>query len=287
MTNTATPQFRQLDRDQFGILVDWATDEGWDPGVHDAEIFHAAFPDGFYGLFIGDEMIGGGSLVSYQGEFGFMGFFIVRPEYRSQGIGRGLWFQRRDTLLARLKPGASIGMDGVVAMQPFYRQGGFEIAYRDERRVRNGEIFALSPAVSPVTTADLPEILPYDRNCFGFERRAFLERWLFDREARAFSFREQGKLAGYAVLRRTGKGYKIGPLFADTLPVARELYKACLSAVPGQPVFLDIPMKNTPAVALAEEFGAQYVFECARMYHGPEPENRLDKVFGITTFELG
>lgn len=285
--NGAGLEFRQLDRRQVATLVDWARQEGWDPGVHDAEIFYDVFPDGFYGFFRGDELIGGGSLVSYGGEFGFMGFFIVRPECRGGGIGRALWLRRRDTLLGRLKSGASIGMDGVVAMQPFYREGGFAIAHRDERRARLGAEFPRCEAVSAVVPADLAALAAYDRACFGFDRREFLERWILDSEAQSFAYRQEGVIAGYAVMRRTGNGHKIGPLFADCLPVARELYRACLATAPGRQLYLDIPMKNSAAVSLADEFGARYVFECARMYYGPEPEHRLDKVFGVTTFELG
>lgn len=279
--------FRPLDRRQVETLVGWARDEGWDPGVNDAELFYTSFPDGFYGFFAGEELIGGGSLVSYGGEYGFMGFFIVRPEYRGAGIGRGLWLKRRDTLLARLKKGAGIGMDGVVAMQSFYQRGGFALACRDERRARPGAVFPVSPAVSPIEPADFPAIAAFDRECFGFAREDFLRRWLFDGAARAFKYLAADGLAGFAVLRRTGNGYKIGPLFAVGLPAARELYRACLAAVPGATVFLDIPMHNPDAVALAAEFNAQYVFECGRMYYGPPPVHRLDRVFGVTTFELG
>ncbi len=285
--NTELFEFRQLDHRQVETLVGWAREEGWDPGVHDAEIFSSVFPDAFYGYFLDGRMIGGGSLVSYNGEFGFMGFFIVIPEYRNAGIGRSLWYKRRDTLLGRLRKGSGIGMDGVVAMQPFYQRGGFSIAFRDERRARAGSEFPRHEAISGIATSELDAISAYDRECFGFDRRTFLERWLFDSASTSFRYDAGEKLSGYTVLRRTGKGFKIGPLFADSIDIARELYKACMSSAPGCNVYLDIPMKNTAAVSLAEEFGAEYVFECARMYYGPEPVCRLDKVFGITTFELG
>lgn len=34
-------------------------------------------------------------MTSYDGTFGFMGFFIIRPEYRGQGFGDVLWQARK------------------------------------------------------------------------------------------------------------------------------------------------------------------------------------------------
>jgi len=44
---------------------------------------------------------------------------------------------------------------------------------------------------------------------------------------------------------------------------------------------------NSEAVALAERHGMKVVFETARMYRGDRPALPLERVFGITTFELG
>jgi hypothetical protein len=105
--------------------------------------------------------------------------------------------------------------------------------------------------------------------------------------SQGFKFIRDNQIWGYAVVRKAIEGYKIGPLFADTSEVAEELYRACLNASVGQPVFLDIPVTNKGAVELVGKYGAKYVFECARMYLGEEPSTSINKVFGITTFELG
>lgn len=280
-------QFRKLDLEGVKTLAEWAGKEGWNPGPYDAEAFYNTDPDGFYGYFQNDTLVGGGSLVSYNGEFGFMGFFIVRPESRSHGIGRQLWYQRRDTLLSRLKPGAAIGMDGVVAMQPFYQKGGFQIAFRDERYEKTGMQFDTDSRISPITESDFETILTYDQQCFGFSRQQFLKPWLNIPGNKTFKYSDDETLKGFAIIRKAASGYKICPLFADNEAIAEELYKACLNAVPGEPLFLDIPVINQGAVNLIKKYEAKYVFECGRMYYGKPPEIPINKVFGITTFELG
>ena len=108
--------YRQATRKELDLAVQWATQEGWNPGKHDADAFWATDPQGFVCAERDGEVIATGSIVSYGREFGFMGFFIVRPELRGQGIGREFWTWRRDLLRSRLSASAAIGMDGVFDM---------------------------------------------------------------------------------------------------------------------------------------------------------------------------
>jgi ribosomal protein S18 acetylase RimI-like enzyme len=279
--------FRRLTFEEFQTLVNWAAKEGWNPGLQDASIFWATDPNGFYGYFDNEKLIGGGSIVSYAGQFGFMGFFIVHPDYRANGIGRTLWRQRRDTLLSRLSKDAAIGMDGVVAMQPFYQKGGFQIAYRDERYEKTGISYPIHPLIQPVTEADYKALFALDMECFGVDRTPFLSLWLKASNAQVFKYEEAQNLLGFAVIRQCQTGYKIGPLFAENETVAAALYERCLTEAIGEPVYLDIPVCNEAAVNLIQQYEATYVFECARMYYGAPPKTAIEKVFGITSFELG
>lgn len=280
-------QLQKLNFAQLEILVSWAELEGWNPGPNDASVYWATDPDGFYGYFHSGELIAGGSVVAYGDEFGFMGFFIVKPEHRALGIGRKLWYQRRDLLASRLKSGAAIGMDGVVDMQPFYNKGGFQIAYKDYRYERIGEPFVPNSNISPIGDEDVAAVLEYDKKCFGFPRPQFIIPWLKMPDNRTFKYTEGGKTLGFAIVRKANNGYKVCPLFADTELIAEELYKACLNSVAGEPLTLDVPTTNEAAMRLAKKYNATYVFECARMYLGTPPLVDLHKVFGITTFELG
>jgi hypothetical protein len=40
-------QIRPMTRDELDLAVEWAAQEGWNPGLADAECFHAADPEGF------------------------------------------------------------------------------------------------------------------------------------------------------------------------------------------------------------------------------------------------
>jgi len=287
MTNNEDITIRSLGLEGVQTLMEWARLEGWNPGFNDSEIFFNADPEGFIGCFHQEEMIGGGSIVSYEGHFGFMGLFIMKPSFRSSGIGTRLWLERRNRLINRLLPHAAIGMDGVLAMQPFYQKGGFEIAFRDERHELKGNTYLPHESITTITALDHDSVLNYDTLCFGVPRLSFMIPWLHQKNAFAFKFVDENQLKGFAVIRRCHTGYKIGPLFADNIIVAEALLKACLNTAPEASVFIDIPMCNQNAVSLLQQFESKYVFECARMYKGHAPFQPMEKIFGITSFELG
>lgn len=282
---------RNMTRPEVDDLVAWAAREGWNPGLHDAELFWRTDPEAFVAAEVDGEVIGGGAITSYGGEFGFMGFFIVRPEFRGHGYGDRLWHARRERLLARLRPGATIGMDGVFAMQPYYAKGGFVFSHRDIRfRAEIPEGYAApdtDEALVPLADVSLDELVAYDRACFPAERRDFVTRWISQPDALALGCVRDGRLSGFGVVRRCGEGCKIGPLFADDRGAAETLYTGLAEHAAGGPLFLDVPENNPAAAELARRHGMAEVFGCARMYLGPAPDIAHERIFGVTTFELG
>lgn len=288
----AALDIRNMTRAEVDELVAWAAREGWNPGLHDADAFWATDPEAFIAADLDGLLIGGGAITSYAGEFGFMGFFIVRPEYRGQGLGNALWHARRERLLARLRPGATIGLDGVFAMQDYYAKGGFTFSHRNMRF--RTEISRQTeptpddaPGIVPAAAVPLDELLAYDRTCFPAPRIAFLRAWLTQPDALARAYRPGGELRGYGVIRRCGDGCKIGPLFADDAAAAENLYTHLARFAAGGPLFLDAPENNPAAMDLVRRYRMTEVFGCARMYLGPAPDLAHDRIFGVTTFELG
>jgi len=278
--------FRHASPNEFRTVVDWAADEGWNPGLDDADIFWKTDPHGFVCAEEEGEIIATGSIVSY-GRFGFMGFFIVRPDLRGQGIGREFWYWRRDRLINRLGPGGVIGMDGVFEMQPFYARGGFVFSHRNLRMEGVGSQHRLDPAIVPLAEIGAEIVAGFDARHFGCRRDAFLKRWMALPQGHAYGLPDGNRLRGMGVIRRCRSGYKIGPLFANDADTAERLFAALSRHALDEPLFLDIPEPNRAAMDLALRHGMKEVFGCARMYLGPAPDLPLATIYGITTFELG
>src|SRR5690606_550174 len=97
------------DVEQVATIVDWAAAEGWNPGLSDAAVFHAADPDGFLVGSVGEEPVAAVSLVRYGPRFAFLGLYLVRPEWRGRGHGIALWRAAVERAGTR-----TIGLDGVV-----------------------------------------------------------------------------------------------------------------------------------------------------------------------------
>ena len=130
---TMNPTIRNLTQPELHELVHWAAAEGWNPGVNDAALFWDVDPEGYLAVDMDQRMVGGGAIIRHNANFGFMGLFIVDPDYRGQQLGTKLWYARRDALLSRLDENGTIGLDGVDAMVPFYQKGGFKQFTRHRR----------------------------------------------------------------------------------------------------------------------------------------------------------
>ena len=267
------------------ILIDWAAEEGWNPGLDDAPCFRAEDPDGFVVGVIGNEPVTGISVVRYGSDYGFLGFYLCRPEYRGKGLGFRTW----KAGIAHLQ-NRTVGLDGVVDQQANYAKSGFVLAHRNIRYgglaavlggTREGEVV---PVSDPKVAAS---VISYDRTFFPAPREAFMRCWLAPERRVARAWVRDGEVAGYAVARACRSGWKIGPLFADTTGGAEALVDALCREIGEDTLYLDPPETNPEAIALAERRGLTPVFETARMYKGTAPDLPMDRTYGITTFELG
>ncbi|MBR0786277.1 GNAT family N-acetyltransferase [Bradyrhizobium iriomotense] len=275
-------QIRSLRPEEISLAIDWAAAEGWNPGLSDAACFAVPDAQGFLVGEIDGEPVATVSCVNYDDRFAFLGFYIVRADLRGAGHGLRIW----NAAIAHARPRV-IGLDGVVAQQDNYKKSGFQLAYAN---IRYGGIVAAPKQPAGVIALDaIPFALVEadDATVFPAARSAFLHAWINAPGHVGRALLRDGRLAAWGVIRPCRTGCKIGPLVADDRAAADTIMQALLASGGGGEIFLDVPAVNREAIALAEGLGLKPVFETARMYTGPIPPLRIDRVFGVTSFELG
>ncbi|WP_255210974.1 GNAT family N-acetyltransferase [Methylogaea oryzae] len=273
-----------MTREDVDLAVEWTAQEGWNPGLHDAESYYAVDSNGFLIGLLGDEPIATISVVKYGDAFGFLGFYIVKPGHRGNGYGKRIW----DAGLRYLE-GRTIGLDGVLAQQENYKRSGFSFAYRNVRYEGCGGGRAPQHAgLVDLASVPMDAVESYERPFFPAERSYFTRSWIAQPGANALGILRDGKLVGYGVMRPCRSGSKIGPLYADSPELAETLFLALKAEAPAADrVYLDVPEVNRAAVALARRHDMQAMFETARMYKGEAPVIDLERLFGVASFEIG
>jgi len=274
---------RTLAAGDVHLAVEWAAAEGWNPGLTDAGTFFASDPGAFLLGSVDDEPVSLISATRYGNGFGFLGFYIVRPELRGRGYGMRIWQAGAERLGAR-----NTGLDGVLEQQANYEKSGFKLAYRNVRYEGSVHPAEAPPGLVDATAVPFERIAAFDGLHFLAPRPGFLRAWLNAAGTRSLAAFVAGEVAGYGVVRPARLGYKIGPVFAESAKTAESLIDGLLAGLPpGAPFYLDVPQPNREAVRLAEARGMSPVFETARMYNRSAPGLPLDRIYGVTSFELG
>ncbi len=279
MSNLTITEATLEDMDFF---LSHAREEEWNPGIYDAIPFYETDPHGFFVGRLGEEKIGCISAVAYNNIFGFIGFYIVIHSYRNRGYGHQLWAHAMNYLGSR-----SIGLDGVLLQQKNYEQSDFKLYYNNRRFEHVSGSSHHSTELIELKDVPFDVLLQYDTPIFGMDRARFLKKWIKMPESYSLGKIKNGTLTGYGVLRPCYNGFKIGPLFADHVDIALEIFNSLCIRAGASSVFLDVPEVNLEASKMIQELNLKSSFETVRMYRKIPPNQILDKVFGITTFELG
>lgn len=284
---------RAVERKDVQRLVGWAADEGWNPGLEDDELFYQSDPGGFIMAFDQTVPVAGISVVRTGHQFGFLGLYICRPQYRGHGYGWAIWQAGMRHLDGRI-----IGLDGVVEQQTNYEKSGFESLYRNIRYAGATTVLMREDSATwlqetglvcrPVSPTDREDIIRLDARVHGFRREQMLDSWLCLNKTR-FSLvcLVQGTVEGFATIRQCQEGFKVGPLIGLSPEIAHALLFELVRRCGADWIVLDVPEPNQAAVALAESCRLLPVFETARMVKGGRPEYWLEGLFGVTSFELG
>lgn len=264
------------------MVLDWAAEEGWNPGLDDARAFHAADTQGFFLTRVKGEPVAAISVVNHDAGNAFLGLYLCRPDWRGQGIGLATWTRALEHAGTR-----SVGLDGVAAQEANYAKSGFVrtgASLRHEGRwpaVR-------SPEIRSAALSDMPRLIELDAAAGGFSRPTFLNAWLApgqpERATRVLQ--KDGEIVGFASWRACREGTKIGPIIAPSTATALDLVADIAAERPNCPLIIDLPEANTSLCRALEGAGFTVPFATARMYRGTVPQTGPG-LQAIATMELG
>jgi len=273
----------RMTRDDVGLALGWAANEGWNPGLHDADAFWAADPRGFFVMKVDNQPVATLAAVRYGERFGFLGLYITAPDKRGRGYGLEVWRAGRAHLGGRV-----VGLDAVVEQEKTYARDGFVADHRTTRHMLASTSSVPASRQSMVDARDVPleTLMAYDERVFPSTRWEFLAAWIAMPGVASVAVVDGGQVLGWAVRRPCIEGHKVGPLFANDPAIADDLLCAVAAGVTG-PLYLDVPDPNAAGRALVARHGMTPVFSTIRMYDGPPPTLDLERIFGVTTLELG
>ncbi|KAK3740279.1 hypothetical protein QZH41_008380 [Actinostola sp. cb2023] len=231
--------------------------------------------------------------------------YLVEKEYRYKGYGMEL-FQA-----AKLKSVSSPSQNrvgyGVQNMLEKYEKRGAESQWLTSRF--DIHLPSAFKALDQVPTSPLyraqtidkvdPQALSdYDTVVFGYQRHTFLHKFLRTQGSHArVAINSKGVIVGYTAARvafNKEEGYRLGPLYADSLEIAMMLLKALFGEMleegwsSSPSVWVDIPVgKNTEAKKLIELLDGKVVFNMTLMATKEIQKGSFKNWFAIMSPEFG
>lgn len=271
-------QIRSLDQNEFSQVISFARAEKWLMGHDDHQLFYKLAEKDFLGGFFEGKLVSTISCINY-GEMGFIGLYIVKPEYRAMGFGLKLF----EAALQHLKHCSVIGLDAVIKQIPNYKKHGFVSAYTQNLLI--GYVpYQPNKAVSTEFTFD--EVYPLFNQSFPCTRKEFYATWL--NYTKTAVYRDEGRVKGIGSIRLGDNEIgKIGPLIAENAEIAKILIQHLSHYVSSHQVSICCSSENVMAMKLYESLNFKNTLLSERMYRGPKPSHDLQHIFGSASQELG
>ena len=259
------------------MVIGWAADEGWNPGIDDAAAYFAADDQGFFLAEVEGQPVAAISVVNHTAELSFLGLYLCRPEFRGQGIGYALWTHALQHAGTR-----TVGLDAVEAQRANYEASGF-VSHSETQRFRGQVERKTATDVRPVRSGDLNAMTELEAKASGYAKAALMAAWTDDTATRKTLVLDGEE--GFVTIRACGTGHKIGPLVATTHKDALTLLHAAADIAKG-PFEIDVPDDAKDLMRYCQHHDMEVAMTTTRMYRGPAMQpGPLPRA--IATLELG
>lgn len=189
----------------------------------------------------GEKVIGTATAINYANDVAWIGMMLVDREYRGRGVSKLLL----SGLFDRLKSCRSLKLDATSAGQPVYQKFGFKDEYLIHRMTAPSVSLKALPfddghSLEKVQPNNIPEVIEYDKQVFGANRRQLIEFLIENDPENVWMIRREGQIRGVALGRKGTRFYQIGPVFASCTEDAKKLIAKSLEGLVPQPLVIDI-----------------------------------------------
>ncbi len=279
----ATLTLRRLEERDLDATLRLSQAERWSHRLEDWE-FHYRLGRGWAACDAAGKLLGTASWWAYGDRFGTVGLVLVDQGHKGQGIGR----QLMDAVMSEAGPRA-LQLVATKAGLTLYQRCGFRERHgigQHHGVVAETPTFALSPdtVLRTVSPADLASLCDLDATAFGASRRQVISAVF---EGGGVVAQRNGRLAGFALARQSGRGTLIGPVVADGEPLAIALIAHQLQATRGF-VRVDVPTDAAQLAEWLETAGLVCVDRVTAMIRGDVPEEHsTTRTFGLVSQALG
>ncbi|XP_065920355.1 holothin acyltransferase-like [Dysidea avara] len=294
---------QELTQEDLDSLVQWTTDEGWDPYTRPSDIKHLyggpPYLDAkvFFG-FLDGKRIGHVVLFTYGKDGGstdlmdFITFFIVEKSLRGKGYGLKIWnamWECRDT-------SANTCLDSVVSLISQYGSLGLNIEWDNREYIipllAIAEKYKVTENIENVSTKPLSEIkfekyAEYSAKVYGLSRSVFLKKWVALPESFTWVAVNENDVVGCITIREgvDKQDAIVGPLYSDNLEIAKKLIYTAAQTMSSQTssknLRMCIPTGGSNAIQMIEsDFGVKCDHNFPRMC-SKKPKVDISKVIAI------
>ncbi|MFX0209107.1 MAG: GNAT family N-acetyltransferase [Candidatus Hodarchaeota archaeon] len=221
------------------------------------------------------------------GKIAHLGTLIVLPAYRGYGIGTALM----EHALNHLENCGveTIKLDAVTKAIPLYERLGFQKIFLSLRFNGFGKIGSDSK-VTRMKKHDLSDVAALDQQYSGLQRKIVLNSLYNATPDLCFLYRENNRLLGFIMTRKSINQYKIGPWICDPdyEGVSEKLLKKVLNQANNNLLWVGVPGGNKKAVVILKKNGFKQRTSSMRMVRGEEHTSEdILGIFGIGSPEKG
>jgi GNAT superfamily N-acetyltransferase len=256
---------------------------GWNQTEADWRRFLDLEPDGCFVAELDGRPVGTSTTCVF-GPVAWVAMVLVEETVRGRGVGTALTAHALAFLDGRGV--RSVRLDATPLGRPVYENLGFVAEYqlaRSEGTLPGGPEV---PGVEPARPEDLNELFDLDRAVTATDRRNMLARLFRERPESVRVVRRGGRVEGFLTARPGSRALMLGPCLASAEAGPLLFADACRRYA-GKYVYIDIPLANSAAVALAGAAGLGVQRHLLRMGRGPTVRERLAELWASSGPEKG